>query len=180
MSQRKKKMVTGVFRDRYDAERAFDYMHSKGYLDSEIDVLMSDKTRSAFYPTAEKEDRHPAGTKATEGMAVGGALGTAVGATLAAVVVAGTSVVLPGLGIVIFGPLSTALAGLAGAGAGAITGGIVGALVGAGITEQNAQAYEDALRNGGVVIGVTPRNTDDAEDIERVFKDYNGENVCYC
>ena len=32
------------------------------------------------------------------------------------------------------------------------------------MTEQNAQAYEEALRHGGVAIGVTPRNDDHASE----------------
>src|SRR5262249_26780716 len=131
MAHQNKRMVTGVFRDRYDAERAFDYLHTKGYLDSEINVLMSDRTRAAYYPTKSGE-KQPAGNLATEGMGVGGAIGTAVGATLAAIAAIGTSIAIPGLGLIIAGPLAAAFAG---GGAGAVTGGIIGALVGAGMTE---------------------------------------------
>jgi hypothetical protein len=175
----KKKMVMAVFRDRYDAERAFDYLHAKGYLNSEINVLMSDKTRATFGASSDlgkKEDKKNAGTLATEGMGVGGAIGTAVGATLGAILTIGTTIAIPGIGV-IAGPIAAALAG---GGAGAVAGGLVGALVGAGMTEQNAEAYEEALRNGGVALGVVPHNDESADDIQRAFKDYNGENVCYC
>jgi hypothetical protein len=173
------KIVTAVFRDRFDAERAFDYLRGRGYLDSEINVLMSDKTRSAFYPSGMGGEggKHEAGTLATEGMGVGGAIGTAVGAAIAAIAAIGTSIAIPGLGLVVAGPLAAALAG---GGAGAVTGGLIGALVGAGMTEQNAQAYQEALRNGGVAIGVVPRNSDDADEVQKKFKELNGENVCYC
>ena len=174
--QKNKRMVTGVFRDRYDAERAFDYLHTAGYLDSEINVLMSDRTRASYYPGKEHE-KHEAGTLAAEGMGVGGAIGTAVGATLAAVAAVAASITIPGVGLVIAGPLAAALAG---GGAGAVTGGVIGALVGAGMTEQNAQAYDEALRSGGVAIGVAPHNDDDGDEIQRKFREYNGENVCYC
>jgi len=177
MAQDRKKMVTAVFRDRFDSERAFDYLYSKGYRDSEINVLMSDQTRSTYYRNKQDTNKHEAGSMATEGMGVGGAIGTAIGATLAAVAAIGTSIALPGLGLVIAGPIAAALAG---GGAGAVTGGLVGALVGAGITEQNAQAYEEALRNGGVALGVVPRTGDDADEIEKRFKELNGENICYC
>src|SRR5262245_59727335 len=176
MAQQRKKMVTGVFRDRYDAERAFDYLHTAGYLDSEINVLMSDRTRTSYYP-GQQHERYEAGTLPTEGMGVGGAIGTAVEATLAAVAAIGTTVAIPGLGLMVAGPLAAALAG---GGAGAVTGGIIGALVGAGMTEQNAQAYDEALRSGGVVIGVVPHNDDDASKVQNKFKEFNGENVCYC
>jgi hypothetical protein len=177
----RKQIVTGVFRNRVDAEKAFDYLYANGYRDSEINVLMSDSTRSTFYPTAADKDKHSAGTLATEGMGVGGAIGTAVGATLAAVAVTAASIVLPGVGtaagLVIAGPLAAALAG---GGAGAVAGGLIGALVGAGMTEQNAEAYSEALKNGGVVVGVHPHSSDDASRIEKKFQELGGENVCCC
>jgi hypothetical protein len=172
----KQKMVMAIFSDRNDAEQAFDYLYHLGYSDREINVLMSDKTRAAFYPNRD-EPKHAAGSKIEEGMGVGGAIGTALGASLAALAAIGTSIAIPGLGLVIAGPLAAAFAG---AGAGAVTGGLIGALAGAGFTEQNAAAYEDALRNGGVVMGVVPRNREHVTTIEQRFKELNGENVCYC
>jgi hypothetical protein len=169
-------MVVAIFRDRNAAEQAFDYLYHLGYSDREINVLMSDKTRAAFYPKSE-EAKHTAHTKAEEGMGIDGAIGTALGASLAAIAAIGTTIAIPGLGLLVAGPVAAALAG---AGAGAVTGGLIGALVGAGFTEQDATAYEDALRNGGVVIGVVPRNQDHAKAIEQRFKELNGENVCYC
>ena len=109
-------------------------------------------------------------------MGIGGAIGTAVGATLAAVAAIGTSIMVPGLGLIVAGPLAAALAG---AGAGAVTGGLIGALVGMGIPESNAQAYEEALRQGGVVIGVVPHNDEDSKRIKEDFQNLHGENVYY-
>jgi hypothetical protein len=175
----RKKMVVGVFRDRLDAERAFDALLVRGYTESEINVLMSDTTRAAFYAHLDDEKRHKhhAGTHATEGMGVGGAVGTAVGAALGAAAAIGTVVVLGPLGLVIAGPIAGALAG---GGAGAVTGGLVGLLAGAAIPEQNARAYEEVLREGGVVLGVVPHNSKEAGKIEELFTEHNGENVCYC
>jgi hypothetical protein len=170
----RRKMVTAVFRNRIDSERAFDYLHGKGYSDGEINVLMSDRTRATYYPESGK---HAAGTYAQEGMGVGGAIGTAVGATLAAVVAIGTTLAIPGLGLIVAGPIAAALAG---GGAGAVTGGLIGALVGAGFTQKNAEAYHEALRSGGIVIGVIPSDDDDADEIQEKFTEFNGENVCYC
>ena len=69
---------------------------------------------------------------------------------------------------------------LAGGGAGAVTGGLIGGLVGLGIPESNAKAYEEALRHGGVAVGVIPRSSDHASEIQRRFEELSGENVCYC
>src|SRR4051812_47069386 len=114
MATNRMKMVTGIFRDRFDAEHAFDFLHARGYRDDEINVLMSDRTRSSFYPSAAGEDRHEAGSMATEGMGIGGAIGTIVGASLAAVLAIGTVLTVPltgGASLFVAGPLAAALAG---------------------------------------------------------------------
>jgi hypothetical protein len=172
------KMVTAVFRNRLEAEQAFDYLRTLGYEDSDINVLMSDKSHSTFSPLRENpEIRHQAGSAAVEGVGVGGAIGTVIGATAAGLAAIGTSLVIPGLGLLVAGPIAAALAG---AGAGAVAGGALGALIGLGITEPNARAYEAALRDGGVVVGVRPRTSEDANLIEEKFEELHGENVCYC
>src|SRR5437660_9397556 len=97
MSNARKKMVTAVFRDRLHAQAAFDWLHEQGYTSNEISILMSDKTRAAYFPH-EGEKPMSADTKAAEGVGVGGAIGTAVGATLAAVLAIGTTILVPGIG----------------------------------------------------------------------------------
>ena len=182
MAQNNKKMVTGVFTDRFDAQRALDDLYAHGYDSSEISVMMSDQTRASFREEGSDIARHDAGTKAVEGMGVGGAIGTAVGASLAAIAALGTTLAIPGLGAIIgYNIVSGALAAaFAGGGAGAVTGGLIGALVGAGMTEQNAQAFTDALKRGGVVVGVVPHDDNEASRIKQRFGEFNGTNICYC
>jgi uncharacterized membrane protein len=79
----------------------------------------------------------------------------------------GTNVVLPGVGLVVWGPIAAALAG---AGAGGLTGGLVGALIGWGIPEDRAKMYESGIREGGTVVGVRPRTNEDAEYFENDWK----------
>ena len=169
-----KNMLVAVFRDRVNAQTAYDRLINRGYTNSEINVLMSDTTRAAYAAGRKHEEKHNVGTHAAEGAAAGGAVGTALGATLAAVMAAGMAI--PGIGV-IAGPV---IAALAGAGAGALTGGLIGAMIGLGIPESNARAYEDALREGGVVIGVMPRSSEDGDAIKKEFENLNGENICLC
>jgi hypothetical protein len=174
----KKKMVTAVFRDPVNAQRAHDALRRRGYTDTEINVLMSDKTRSTYF-SGQEPGSIKTGTKGAAGMGVGGAIGTAVGATLAAIVAIGTTLAIPltgGASLIVAGPLAAALAG---GGAGAVAGGLIGGLIGLGIPEENANAYHEALREGGVVIGVVPHNNEDATEIKREFNDLHGDNVCY-
>ena len=177
MADKTPKMVTAVFRDRVNAQSAYDTLRNFGYQDNEINVLMSDKTKAAYL--AEHTDnagKIKAGTMAVEGMGVGGAVGTVVGAGLAALLTIGSTLVIPGFGLVA-GPIAAAFAG---GGAGAVTGGVLGSLIGAGIPEDNAKAYHEALREGGVVIGVVPRSSDEASKVKESFTNLSGEDVCYC
>jgi hypothetical protein len=66
---------------------------------------------------------------------------------------------------------------LAGAGAGGLTGVIIGALIGWGIPEERAKLYESDLKDGGIVLGVSPRNDDDAAYFEGEWKGCNGRNI---
>ena len=164
-------LITGSFSDRDAAERAYQSLAARGYKDSDVHVIMSDDTRKRhFGQDATKTDL---GNKALEGAGVGGAVGGAIGATLTAIAAAGAALTVPGLGLVIAGPLAGALAGGA---AGAATGGIVGMLVGAGIPEDRAKLYERDIKNGGIVLGVSPRSDDDARYLEEQWLT-TGQNV---
>ena len=168
-------MMTGLFRDRESAEQAYETLRARGYTDADINVLLTDETRKGWYPTGHDDTDlgRKAGTKAMAGAGVGGAIGTAVGA-LAAVIATTAVIALPGVGLVTAGPLAAALAG---AGAGALTGGLVGALVGLGIPEDRARLYDEGLKRGGMVMGVTPRSDEDARFVEREWRNWRGEHI---
>jgi hypothetical protein len=109
-----------------------------------------------------------------EGTATGAGIGGTLGAIIGAIAAIGTSVLLPGLGLLVAGPIAGALVG---AGAGGITGGLLGALVGSGIPEEHAAEYETGIKSGGTVLGVNPRSAEDATFLEREFTNCGGTNV---
>lgn len=168
------KMVTAVFRNRGDAYEAYDFLKANGYRSDEINVLMSDATRKLVDTDRPEEGSIKADNHGVEGVATGGTIGSVLGATAAAIAAIGTSLVVPGLGLVVAGPLA---AGLAGAGAGAVTGGLLGGLIGLGIPESNATAYEAALKEGGIVVGVVPHSSEHNGVIKDKFKDLRGDNI---
>lgn len=172
MNQQTETMVTGLFADRASAERAYQAVSSRGYGKDDVNLVMSDETRARHFKN-DAGTQTELGTKAAEGAGVGGAIGGTIGAVLGAIAAIGTSIAIPGLGLVIAGPLA---AGLAGAGAGALTGGLVGALVGWGIPEEHARRYETGIKSGGIVMGVRPRSDDDADYLEREWAT-SGQNV---
>ena len=163
----KANLVTGLFTNRVAAEAAVDALMKRGYTRDDISVLMSDATRS-------KEFALQSRTHAADGAGVGGALGGVVGAVLAAIVAVGSTIVLPGLNLVIAGPIAAALAG---AGAGAATGGVIGALIGAGIPEYRAKVYESGLRSGGILLGVEAKSDEEIDKLEELLEALGGEHV---
>lgn len=173
--QSQNRMVTGLFRDRDSAERAYGSLESRGYSKDDVNLMMSEDTRNSWFSDSNNADNTTGlGDKALEGAGAGSAIGGTIGAVLAAIAAIGTNVVLPGLGLVVAGPLAAALAG---AGAGGLTGGLIGALVGSGIPEDRAKEYEEGIRSGGMVMGVNPRNDEDATYFEQEFRNHRGESV---
>ena len=158
------RMVTAMFNDRDSAEQAYNSLRSRGYSDKDVNLMMSDETRKKHFEAQHEEGNDTdLGDKAMEKAGVGSAIGGTIGATVAAIAAIGTSLALPGLGLIIAGPLA---AGLAGAGAGGLTGGLIGALVGSGIPKERAEEYETGIKQGGIVMGVKPRNEEDARYLQ--------------
>lgn len=157
-------MVTGLFKDKDSAECAYNALGERGYDKDSTDVMMSDETRDRYYSGAAADDTE-LGSKALEGTGAGAAIGGTLGAIIAGIAAIGTSVLLPGIGLVVAGPLAAALVG---AGAGGLAGGLVGALIGAGIPEEHATEYESGIKSGGIVIRANPRTAEDAAFIEQI------------
>lgn len=171
-SMERSRRVTGLFKDRESAESAYNSLNTRGYGKDDVNLLMSDDTRKKYF----SDDAAPSelDTKAWEGAGKGAAIGGTVGATLAAIAAIGTTLALPGIGLLIAGPLA---AGIAGAGAGGLTGGLVGGLIGHGIPEEHAKVYEQGIKDGGIMMGVETRNDEDADYLETEWRNNRGEHV---
>ncbi|MBC8054758.1 MAG: hypothetical protein H7Y13_17000 [Sphingobacteriaceae bacterium] len=171
-SNNDQRMLTGMFRDRESAERAYNSLHSRGYSQDDVNLMMSDDTRKRHFENSDNDS--DLGNKALEGAGTGSAIGGTTGAIIGAIAAIGTSLAIPGLGLVVAGPIAAALAG---AGAGGLTGGVVGALIGSGIPEDRAKHYESGIKEGGIVMGVKPRTDEDAEYLENEWKSNRGEHI---
>jgi hypothetical protein len=170
--QANNRMLTGMFRDRESAEGAYNSALSRGYTKDDVNLMMTDQTRDKYFADTDDSDL---GNKAMEGAGTGSAIGGTLGAIIGGIAAIGTSVLIPGLGLVVAGPLAAALAG---AGAGGLTGGLVGALVGSGIPEDRAREYEEGVKNGGIVMGVNPRSDEDADYFENEWRTtHRGESI---
>ncbi len=152
--------VSKVFNTREDADSAYNHLSDRGYAQDDINVMMSDDTRDLYFKNHDNDDS-ALGDKVADNAATGSLIGGGVGAVVGAIAAIGSNVLLPGLGLIIAGPLA---AGLAGAGAGAATGGLIGALTGMGVPEDEATRYRDDIKGGGIYMGYKPKNEQDARD----------------
>jgi uncharacterized protein YjbJ (UPF0337 family) len=168
-------MVTGIYDTPEHAGHAYhDLTTRHGYKPADISVAMSDDTRKRHFGDATPGAEFKTGTKAAEGAGIGGATGMSVGAALGGLLAAATSIAIPGVGLIVAGPLAGAIAG---AGAGGAAGTLLGALIGAGIPEERARIYDRGIREGGIVLGTRPRDEAHAVELERDFRTHGGRDV---
>ncbi|MCF0070926.1 hypothetical protein LZD49_10620 [Dyadobacter sp. CY261] len=164
-------LVNAVFSNRIDAQKAYDELMYRGYKPDEINVIVSDETHRIHHE--EIETSNPAHST-IENAGIGSVVGGTAGAIAGAVIAIGTTIVIPGLGIAVAGPL---LAALTGAGAGGLTGGIVGALHHRGVPKEHADVFESSIREGGTVISFTPRTVEDRMEIIEAWNSYGARQL---
>jgi hypothetical protein len=169
-------LLVGMFSDRRNAEKAYEALKDAGYESDEINVIMTSEGHSRHFKDEKKDDSTEMGNKALEGTGTGAAIGGVTGGIAGAIAALGTNLIIPGLGLVVLGPLA---AGLAGAGAGGLTGGIIGALVGAGIPKEKASLFREGLESGNIVIAVHPHNATDAEEVASNWRSHSATEVIY-
>ena len=164
-------MVTGLFRDSAQAERAIAAVTARRYRPEDINVVIDDDVRRRYIDS--HAVREPAIERArSEKLDLGGPAGGTLGTLFTALTAVGTFLLVPGL--VLAGPVAQALAA---AGAAAVTGGLIGALHDWGIPNERIERYEAAIKRGGVLLGVRPRSEDDAERFEREWKALGAETL---
>jgi len=168
-----KRILVGLFDDKENAEEAYRTLRDAGYTRDEINVVMNPETKEKYYNDDQVVETDT-GNKALEGAGAGGTIGGVVGGIGAAVAALGSNLIIPGLGLVVLGPLA---AGLAGFGAGGLTGGIIGALVGAGTPKEKAEVYHRGVENGKILISVHPHSNEDIINFRNSWHEHNAQEV---
>ncbi|HRN69967.1 MAG TPA: DUF1269 domain-containing protein [Candidatus Woesebacteria bacterium] len=157
-------MIIGIFHDSKDAGNVVSEFKSKGVTD-EITVVAKESI-------AGDTKVHEIQKDVSEGATAGAVAGATVGG-LAGLLTGVASFVVPGVGLLVFGPLATVLTGIAG---GALSGGLVGALVDYGIPEEKAKLYEQRLQAGEVIVGVTTGHMN-ANEVMNIMNQHNAEEI---
>jgi hypothetical protein len=162
------KTIVGSFDSFEEAHQVLRELQQNGFANEDISIIANNAT-GKYGPEGQLPRDAPAtmsdtGANAATGAAAGGVLGGAAG-----LVVGLMGLAIPGVGpIVAAGPLAAALAG---AGVGAIAGGLIGGLTGAGVPEDEAHVYAEAVRRGGALVTVRADEgrAEDAAAIMRRF-----------
>jgi hypothetical protein len=140
------KTIVGSFDSYEEARRVMRELEKGGFDARNVSLLANNVNGGQLPPHAPATLSDP-GTGAASGAATGGALGGAAGLAVGLM-----GLVIPGVGpIVAAGPLAATLAG---AGIGAVAGGLIGGLTNAGVPEEEAHAYAEAVRRGGALVTV--------------------------
>ncbi len=140
-------IVVDSYRNESDAEAAVRSLHDAGFSADDISIVARDKDRA-------EDVAQDTGTDTAEGAGIGAATGGVLGA-LGGLVAGATALTIPGIGIVIAGPLAAVLGGV---GLGAITGGLAGALAGLGVSEDDAKEYQKRVEAGDILVVVAAGN----------------------
>lgn len=159
-------LIAAVYEDLETATDVVQALVDAGTRHHEISMAARDETREYSQIIEGHAD-----TDETDGEDVADGEGTGTGAmigTLTGLVTALGPLEVRGIGRVIAaGPLMAALAGAAGSSrAGAMTGSMVAALANLGVDEPDAEVYAEAVRRGGVLVGIDDAAYDPAATAE--------------
>lgn len=137
--------MSGAFYTEQSANGAIDGLIALGYPSDEIDVIMSDETRSRYTPRTAPGQAQ--GANAPHDEPGGEVLGATVGALVGGV--AGAAL----------GPVAALVSG----GGGALVGGFLGRIMGEGMPEPQAQRIRQEVAAGAIVVGIEAHEDDVAE-----------------
>jgi hypothetical protein len=173
-----KQTLAGLFATRSEADAAVEDLKARGVSSDNVSVVVRDSAIGRTGEDVTADDRMAAtGSSAASGAAMGGLLGLLAGVAALAI---------PGVGaLFVAGPLAASL-GLTGAAAtavsgavtGALAGGLIGALTGLGFTREDAELYENRIKEGDVMVAAT---LDDVavpeQEVRAVFTKHGAEEI---
>ena len=142
-------LVSAVFDDRSEAERAAAELRTAGVPDSAMSVFARHDGAEGDFGDADTTEVDDKTEGAVKGALMGGGAGALLG--IAALAIPGIGP-LVGAGAIASGAIPGAAA--LGAGAGAAVGGLSGLLTEHGVNEDDAKYYEERVHAGGIFLSV--------------------------
>jgi len=155
--------VVALYDDFQTARQAVEALADAGFDRDNISIIASDSS-GEFRRYLDNESALQDDVSAAEGAGFGAVVGALVGLGVA---------LIPGVGPVLAaGPFAAAAMAGIGAAGGAVVGGIVAGLIDAGVPEDEAEYYAEALRRGGALVAIT---TDESQTsrAQEIMNRYN-------
>jgi hypothetical protein len=156
------RVVSGVFDSREEVHKALDALAATDIPTEEISVIMNER---AF--EEEEFSEITTGLKLHDESVHSAKLGGAVGAVLAAAT-ALVGMITAGAGLLAAGPIIAVIASC---------GGLLGALIGAGFKENEADAIDDAVRQGKILLAVHSEDHGKARRAEEILRECHAQMV---
>jgi hypothetical protein len=158
-------IISAVFDDRSEAERAASELRSAGVPDSALSVIARREGAEGDWGDADTTEVGEKGGDAVKGALIGGGAGALLGIAALA---------LPGVGpLAAAGAIAASAvpeAAAIGAGVGALTGGLTGLLTDHGVDEEDARYYEERIQSGGIFLSVNAGEAGiDAEQLRDIL-----------
>ncbi len=157
-------MLMAGYDQQEDADEAISGLEEAGFSAKDISVITVEDDSDA------KDMAEDVAGGAVSGATTGGVVGGLAG------LLAGAGVIPALAGFLIGGPVAAAIGAtgvaataVSGAVTGAAAGGLIGALTGLGVSSEDAKTYEDLVKQGGVLLGVTVPD-DKVEETQAIFE----------
>ena len=181
------KGLVGIFDNRTTAETAYELIHNRGYDKSDVNLIMSHEARDLYFSNksfegdpvfTEKDMISEAEPQKVTNVilkdaAIGAGIGITIGAIFGAIAAIGTSIIIPGAGLIIAGPLASGIISAAGLGIG---GGMIGGLFGFEVPDTHT-TIEDEIKKNKILVGIHPKNKEDSDFIIKEWNNLAGARV---
>ena len=147
------KIITRLFDNFADAQHAVIELERMGVPNGDISLVAHKSDAHSRTADVREPRSFTAGEASAVDAGIGGAAGGAIGAAGGALAGLGL-VAIPGLGPVVAAGwlVATAVGAVVGGVVGAGACGLIGALTNAGVSEQEAHVYAEAVRRGGTLV----------------------------
>ncbi len=156
------RVVSGIFGSREEVHKALDALAATEIPTDDINVVMSEAT-------FEEEDfsEITSGLKLHNESLHSAKLGGILGAVVAAATVL-VGMITAGAGLLAAGPIIAVVTSF---------GGLLGALIGAGFKENEAEAIDDAVRQGKILLAVHSEDHGKARRAEEILRECHAQMV---
>lgn len=165
----KDKLILSLFNSKESCDQAVDALKESNIEPKDISVIMKgDKVPESIKETTT--------SGAVTGGMIGGIAGLLIGIGVITVPVIGPLLIAGPIAATLGITGATAASTVSGAIIGALGGGLMGALTGMGLSKKEAETYENSIREGGVLIGIS---TNDEKElaIKEILESFHGKEI---